>query len=220
MLPEQDATSVAMQYVFKGGEAAIKITGTAAENLAKLLFALLQEKNRDKGQVKVSTLVKKGTPLMTFPLPSDKREEFVKLAKSRGVMYHIFKPDPKQGAISHVDVLTEQLHDAVLKDILEKLGLGELPVSGKIESTPISKEMRMKNEKEGVTTVYDHEVIETAERPTISGRRNTPSAQLSKNSLVTEKRPSVRDALKSFKTRQAPIEKTPTVTKKPHVPTK
>lgn len=216
MIPEQDASSVVMQYVFKSGEAALKVTGTAAKNLALLLLALLQQKNRSKGQVWVKTMAQQGTPLMTFPIPADKLKEFSELAKQRGVMYAIIQGKDKTTA-THIDVIARQNDVALLKDIFGKLGIGELPVSGKIESVPITKETRIKNEKEGVATAYDHEVRDTAERPTISGRRGDPSAQRSENLLDIEKRPSVRDALKSYK--QTPA-KLPTKTKKPPVPTK
>jgi hypothetical protein len=219
MLPEQDATSVAMQYVFKGGEVLLKISGAAAKNLALLLFAFLQQKNRTSGRVRIKTMAQKGEPLMTFPIPVDKLNEFKKLATDRGVIFAKI-PSRKNKNATHFDLIARQIDVVLIKDIFGKLGFGELPVSGKIESTPITKEMRMKNELDGVTTAYDHEVIETAERPTISGRRGGPSAQRSGNLLDTEKRPSVRDTIKLFNTKQAPIVKYPTKVKKPPVPTK
>jgi hypothetical protein len=65
LIPEQEATTVAMQYVYKGGEVAIKIAGAAAKNLSLLLLSILQQKNRTKGHVMVKTLVQQGTPLIT-----------------------------------------------------------------------------------------------------------------------------------------------------------
>ncbi|HMM30856.1 MAG TPA: PcfB family protein [Clostridia bacterium] len=172
MLPEMDASSIAMQYVFKGGEVAIKVAGAAAKNLALLLIALLQQKNRTKGQVWVKTMTKQGTPLMTFPLSTEKLKEFAELAKGRGVMFAFIQDKDK--AATHIDVLARQCDAALLKDIFGKLGLGELPVSGTIESSPLSEKDRIEGEKAGITTVYDHEVkeLDTADRPQISGRIN------------------------------------------------
>lgn len=220
MLPELDATSVAMQYVFKGGEVAIKVAGVAAKNLALMLIALLQQKNRSKGQVWVKTMSQQGTPLITFPVPVDRLKEFSELAKQREIMYSRIKSKGKGASASHVDIIARQNDVALLKDIFSKLGFSDLPVAGNIESKPITKEARLKNEKNGMTTVYDHEIRETAERPTISGRRSVPSARYSENSLGTETRPSVRAALKSFNAKQALGAKIPTKVKTPAVPTK
>ena len=199
MLPEHDASSVIMQYVFKGGEVALKLSGAAAKNLALLLLALLQQKNRSKGQVWVKTMAQQGTALMSFPLPTEKLKEFSTLAKQRGIMYAVIKG--KVEGAQAVDILARQQDAALLKDIFEKLNLGAIPIAATAVPSPITPEELVTLEQRGCKTAVDHELKELlnkegVERPTISGRKESPSAR-----GLNDKQPereSVRAKLKSY----------------------
>lgn len=236
MLPEQEATSAVMQYVFKGGEVAIKITGAAAKNLAMLLLALLQQKNRTKGRVNIGTLVQQNTPLVSFPVPKDRLKEFCEMAKPRGIMYAFIHDKKMDKAAASMDVMAKQNDAVLLKEIFEKLGWGELSPSGNYLPQRISREERIANERAGVITAYDPEVTvdlvkdtkevkevkESNERPTSSGRRNALSAQKLKNTQTSvEQRPSVRAKLQAFsEMKTSPTPKVRGKVKQPSVPTK
>jgi hypothetical protein len=201
MLPEQDASSIIMQYVFKGGEVALKLSGAAAKNLALLLLALLQQKNRTKGQVWVKTMAKQGTALMSFPLPTDKLKEFSDFAKQRGIMYAVIKGKTK-GAQA-VDILVRQQDAALLKDIFEKLNLGAVPVAATAVSSPITPEELVTLEQQGCKTAVDFELKELLEKegvesPMISGRNVSPSARELNDTRKQPERESVRAMLKDY----------------------
>jgi len=183
-----------MQYIYKGGEVAIKIAGVAAKNLSLLLLSILQQKNRTKGHVMVKTLVQQGTPLITFPLPKDKLNQFAELARTRGVMYAIVKDKNADKEAPSGDIIAKQNDAALLRNIFQVCDMGELPISAIVES----KQIRKEEHNPGIPTAVDPVVMEELDKnpsdPLPSGRTRAdiPSAKKSKNTADNEKRPSVR----------------------------
>jgi hypothetical protein len=202
LIPEQEATTVAMQYVYKGGE--------AAKNLSLLLLSILQQKNRTKGHVMVKTLVQQGTPLITFPLPKEKLNQFAELARSRGVMYAIVKDKNVDKEAPSVDIIAKQNDAALLRNIFQMCGMGELPISAIVET----KQIRKEEHKPGIPTAVDPEVMEELDKnpsgPLPCGRTEaeTPSAERSKASAGKDKRPSVRGYIAKIQAAKAASDKT------------
>jgi hypothetical protein len=219
MLPEQDASSVIMQYVFKGGEVALKLSGAAAKNLALLLLAFLQQKNRTGGQVWVKTMVAEGTPLMSFPLPKDKLDEFTALASARGVKFAPIKSKKQYNYAASIDILARQQDTALIKDIFEKLNLGIVPIAATAVPSPITPEELVTLEQQGCKTAVDPELKELLEangieRPTISGRKESPSARGLQDTHKQPERESVRAKLREYSNKPSLPQAQPTRGKK------
>lgn len=209
MLPEQEAANAVMQYAFKGGEMAIKITGAAAKNLALLLTAILQEKNRVKGHVRIDTLIRQGVPLLSFPVPVDKLNEFKALARDHGIKYAFLKEKGNDKSAVSVDVFAMQNDVALLKTVFNKLNLGELPISGKIESKPMVRGA-LPFDKTPDEYVIDPELAESlkqdaASSPTKRGRKEKerPSAEESEKAPASDEKTSVRARLLEIRQQQA-----------------
>lgn len=207
MLPEQDAANAVMQYAFKGGEMAIKITGAAAKNLALLLTAILQGKLRVKGKVNINTLIRQGVPLLSFPVPVDKLKEFKVLAREHGIKYSYL--DNTAMTAASVDFFAAQNDVALLKTVFNKLNLGELPISGKIESKPMVRGA-LPFDKTPDEYVIDPELAESlkqdaASSPTKRGRKEKerPSAEESEKAPASDEKTSVRARLLEIRQQQA-----------------
>ncbi|HMM31463.1 MAG TPA: DUF3801 domain-containing protein [Clostridia bacterium] len=214
MLPEQDAANAVMQYAFKGGEMAIKITGAAAKNLALLLTAILQGKLRVKGKVNINTLIRQGVPLLSFPVPVDKLKEFCVLARDHGIKYSYLNDTATDKSAVSVDFFAAQNDVALLKTVFNKLNLGELPISGKIESKPLVRGA-LPFDKTPDEYVIDPELAESLERdtassPTIRGRKekDRPSAEESEKAPTNDEKTSVRARLLEIRQQQAAAAKT------------
>ena len=207
MLPEQDAANAVMQYAFKGGEMAIKITGAAAKNLALLLTAILQGKLRVKGKVNINTLIRQGVPLLSFPVPVEKLKEFCVLAREHGIKYSYLNNTAMTAA--SVDFFAAQNDVALLKSVFNKLNLGELPISGKIESKPMVRGA-LPFDKTPDEYVIDPELEESlkqdaASSPTKRGRKEKerPSAEESEKAPASDEKASVRAKLLEIRQQQA-----------------
>ena len=61
-----EAADQVVRMSLEVGEAALKISGTGAKHLAVMLYAVLKEKKKTKGRVRLETLVKSGRPLTVF----------------------------------------------------------------------------------------------------------------------------------------------------------
>ena len=55
-----EAADQVVRMSLEVGEAALKISGTGAKHLAVMLYAVLKEKKKTKGRVRLETLVKSG----------------------------------------------------------------------------------------------------------------------------------------------------------------
>ena len=61
-----EAADQVVRMSLEVGEAALKISGTGAKHLAVMLYAVLKEKKKTKGRVRLETLVKSGRPLTVW----------------------------------------------------------------------------------------------------------------------------------------------------------
>lgn len=82
-----EAADQVVRMSLEVGEAALKISGTGAKHLAVMLYAVLKEKKKTKGRVRLETLVKSGRPLTVFSVKESDLKQFVQEAKRYGVLY-------------------------------------------------------------------------------------------------------------------------------------
>ena len=72
-----EAADQVVRMSLEVGEAALKISGTGAKHLAVMLYAVLKEKKKTKGRVRLETLVKSGRPLTVFSVKENDLKQFV-----------------------------------------------------------------------------------------------------------------------------------------------
>ena len=82
-----EAADQVVRMSLEVGEVALKISGTGAKHLAVMLYAVLKEKKKTKGRVRLETLVKSGRPLTVFSVKESDLKQFVQEAKRYGVLY-------------------------------------------------------------------------------------------------------------------------------------
>ena len=79
-----EAADQVVRMSLEVGEAALKISGTGAKHLAVMLYAVLKEKKKTKGRVRLETLVKSGRPLTVFSVKESDLKQFVQEAICSG----------------------------------------------------------------------------------------------------------------------------------------
>ena len=63
-----EAADQVVRMSLEVGEAALKISGTGAKHLAVMLYAVLKEKKKTKGRVRLETLVKDSVSTANFKI--------------------------------------------------------------------------------------------------------------------------------------------------------
>ena len=63
-----EAAEQIVRMTLQMGEAALKITGVGAKQLAVILYAISQEKKKSKGKARIETMLRSGRPLTVFSI--------------------------------------------------------------------------------------------------------------------------------------------------------
>ena len=120
-----EAADQVVRMSLNGAEAALKITGSASKEVAKLLFKALKDLSKQtkktKGQMRLSNLVKSGKKLEIYQVADANLKRFCEQAKKYGMIYTVLKDRNKNDGITEVMVKAED--KAKIDRIFERLGL-------------------------------------------------------------------------------------------------
>lgn len=84
-----DAAEQVVRISLEGTEVALKLTGSAAKNIAAMLYAVWKnrDKNKTKGHQRLSAMLKSGKELKVFTVSEEHLKQFALEAKRYGVVY-------------------------------------------------------------------------------------------------------------------------------------
>lgn len=120
-----EAADQVVRMSLNGAEAALKITGSGAKEVAKLLFNALKDLSKQskktKGQMRLSNLVKSGKKLEIYQVSDANLKRFCEQAKKYGMLYTVLKDRNKNDGLTEVMVKAEDRQK--IDHIFEKLGL-------------------------------------------------------------------------------------------------
>lgn len=106
-------------------ETALKITGKGAEEMATLLYKMLKdmanEKNKSKGQMRLSNLLKSGKKLCIYKIDDKNLKKFCTEAKKYGITYTVLKDRKNKDGNTEIIVKAEDKQR--LDYVYEKLNL-------------------------------------------------------------------------------------------------
>ena len=185
-----DAAEQVVRMSLQGAEVAAKITGEGAKHIAVLLYAILKEQNKTKGQVRLTNMLKSGKELKVFAVKDEDLKRFCTEAKKYGVLYCVLKDKNATDGITDIMVRAEDA--SKINRIFERFQLATVDIGS------------IKNEIEKEQT-KDNIVIEGEKSPfqakTEKSRPSEPISTIKKQAdkgISTEKRPSVRDELRKI----------------------
>ena len=131
-----EAADQVVRMSLEVGVAALKISGTGAKHLAVMLYAVLKEKKKTKGRVRLETLVKSGRPLT---------------AKRYGVLYCAVR-NPRGSSDGLVDVIVKEEDAPRINRIVDRFQFASVTEAAKIkteiERTRAEKAKAGKSEKQ------------------------------------------------------------------------
>ena len=146
-----EAADQVVRMSLEVGEAALKISGTGAKHLAVMLYAVLKEKKKTKGRVRLETLVKSGRPLTVFSVKESDLKQFVQEAKRYGVLYCAVR-NPRGSSGGLIDVIVKEEDAPRINRIVDRFQFASVTEAAKIkteiERTRAEKAKAGKSEKQ------------------------------------------------------------------------
>lgn len=138
-----EAADQVVRMSLEAGEAALKISGTGAQQLAVLLYTILKEQKKTKGRARLETLVRSGKPLTVFSVKESDLKQFVQEAKRYGILYCAVR-DPKGSRDGMVDIMVKEEDAPRINRIVERFQFASVTEAAQIK-TEIQKSREEKS---------------------------------------------------------------------------
>ena len=118
-----DAADELVRMMINGTEVAIRLTGSAAKNLAALLIAWSKNEKQVYGKTTMMKLLKSGEELQVLPLTKEQYRQFRSMAKKK-VLYAPFLNTKSKD--DKVDVVISSKSIPLVNHILKRIGYGNV----------------------------------------------------------------------------------------------
>ena len=180
-----EAADQVVRMSLEVGEAALKITGAGAKQLAVLLYAVLKEQKKTKGRARLETLVRSGKPLTVYSVKESDLKQFVTEAKRYGILYCAVR-NPKGSIEGMVEVVVNEEDAARINRIVERFKFASVTEAAQIkteieksrEEKSHRKSREMSSGKTGPDTGKGKQRAEqTADRREVSGETTAAPQQ-------------------------------------------
>ena len=145
-----EAADQVVRMSLEVGEAALKITGAGAKQLAVFLYAILNEQKKTRGRARPETLVRSGKPLTVFSVKEQDMKKFVEEAKRYGILYCAIR-DPRGSSDGMVDIMVKEEDAPRINRIVERFQFASVTEAAQIK-TEIQKS-REEKKKSGTKEV-------------------------------------------------------------------
>ena len=147
-----DAAEQIVRLSLEGTEVALRLTGSAAKNVAAALYAMA--KNRDKtkvrGRQRLTAMLKSGKELKVFTIGEEHLKQFALEAKRYGVVYCALRGKEKSSD-GMVDVMVRAEDASKINRIVERFKLST------VDAASIKHDIeRSRAEKESAPTPPEH----------------------------------------------------------------
>lgn len=128
-----EAADQIVRMSLEAGEAALKITGAGAKQLAVILYAVLKEQKKTKGRARLETLIRSGKPLTVYSVKESDLKRFVTEAKRYGILYCAVR-NPKGSIDGMVDVVVKEEDAPRINRIVERFKFASVTEAAQIKT--------------------------------------------------------------------------------------
>lgn len=128
-----EAADQVVRMSMEVGEAALKISGAGAKQLAVLLYAILKEQKKTKGRARLETLVRSGKPLTVFSVREGDLKKFVQEAKRYGILYCAVR-SPKGSKDGMADVMVKEEDAPRINRIVERFQFASVSEAAQVKT--------------------------------------------------------------------------------------
>ncbi len=119
-----DAAEQIVRMSLEGTEVALRLTGSAAKNIAAAIYTVLKnrDKNKIKGRQRLTAMLKSGKELKVFTISEEHLKQFAEEAKRYGVVYCALRGKAKSED-GLVDVMVRAEDASKINRIVERFKL-------------------------------------------------------------------------------------------------
>ena len=219
-----DAAEQVVRISLEGTEVALKLTGSAAKNIAVMLYAVWKnrDKNKTKGHQRLSAMLKSGKELKVFTVSEEHLKQFALEAKRYGVVYCALR-GKERSADGMVDIMVRAEDASKINRIVERFKLATVDtvsIKRDIEQSKADKTASSAPEQEKPDKAADDRLLDdllgapvqkeehASPNPAAAKtEKSRPSAPTSEKQSRTaegtakspEERPSVREELREIR---------------------
>lgn len=122
-----DAAEQVMRISLEGTEAALKLTGEGAKQIAALLYAVLRDQKRTKGKTRLVNLLRSGKELKVYAVKDENLKLFCTEAKKYGILYCVLKE--KNASDGLTDIMVRAEDAAKISRIIERFDLATVDMA-------------------------------------------------------------------------------------------
>lgn len=171
-----EAADQVVRMSLEVGEAALKISGAGAKQLAVLLYAILKEQKKTRGRARLETLVRSGRPLTVFSVKESDLRKFVQEAKRYGILYCAVR-NPRGSSDGMVDIMVKEEDAPRINRIVERFQFASVTEAAQIK-TEIEKLREQKAKNVGKDVAGVKKAGKSQDVPERTGREKSDADQL------------------------------------------
>lgn len=171
-----EAADQVVRMSLEVGEAALKISGAGAKQLAVLLYAILKEQKKTRGRARLETLVRSGRPLTVFSVKESDLRKFVQEAKRYGILYCAVR-NPRGSSDGMVDIMVKEEDAPRINRIVERFQFATVTEAAQIK-TEIEKSREQKVKTVGKEATGMKKSGKSLDVPERTGREKSDTDQL------------------------------------------
>ena len=124
-----------VQFALQGMTYALRLSGTAAKNIAAMIAALAKQPDKSPGATRMKALLQSGEPLDYYTVPAYKMQKFAEMSKKYGIQYCVAMN--QDGAY---DLVVKKSDSSRINRISEMLGIGQVQGSLDQDLTDVEKQ--------------------------------------------------------------------------------
>ncbi len=184
MSESSEAAEQMVRMMLSGGEAAIRLSGSAMKNSAALLLALARSHKRVFGKVRLVQMLRETRDIRQFQMTPEQFRTFKKMAKKKKVLY---------------SAIRDRLHPSALVDVL-------LPITEVERANMVFEDIKYipPNSKQQAQQPLEKQEEQAPKkedrwRRGSPGTRDNSSISKGKEKKTTSERPSIEQKLKENK---------------------
>lgn len=141
-----DAAEQVVRMTLESGEAAVKLAGVGARQVAVLLYAILRDQKKTQGKMRLTNLLRSGKELKVFAVQDGDLRQFCRAARQYGVLYTVLRDRDAADGITDIMVRAEDA--AKVNRIFERFGLATVDVADLHREIERDKEMPVQAEQD------------------------------------------------------------------------
>ena len=174
-----DAADEMVRMMLNGTEVVIRLTGSAAKNLAALLVAWSKNEKKVYGKTTMMKLLKSGEPLQVLSMTKEQYSKFKGMAKKK-VLYAPFLNEKRRD--NKLDVVISEKSLPMVNHILKKIGYGEVAkTQPEVEETKKKDTPSRQNSNAAEVKSEAQQDIRSKEKPTQQPQKDSVKVKLEQN---------------------------------------